>query len=91
MRKPPLEVSVSSPNPSFHFLILRFSRISSNSIFHDRFLSCGWEVGTTIVSQVLGQMKMDSAKQYLSFNTENLRECAISLDGIEIDGGVFGD
>lgn len=48
-------------------------------------------VPVTTVSQVLGQMKMDSAKQYLSFNTENLRECAISLDGIEIDGGVFGD
>ena len=48
-------------------------------------------VPVTTVSQVLGQMKMDSAKQYLSFNTENLRECAISLAGIEIDGGVFGD
>lgn len=48
-------------------------------------------VPVTTVSQVLGQMKMDSAKQYLVFDTENLRECAISLAGIEVAGGVFND
>ncbi len=48
-------------------------------------------VPVTTVSQVLGQMKMDSVKQYLVFDTENLRECAIGLDGIEVDGGVFND
>ena len=37
MRKPPLEVSVSSPNPSFHFLILRLSRILTKFHFHDDF------------------------------------------------------
>ena len=36
-------------------------------------------------------MKMDSAKQYLVFDTENLRECVISLAGIEVAGGVFND
>ena len=48
-------------------------------------------VPVTTVSQVLGQMEMDSAKQYLVFDVENLRECAIGLDGIEVAGGVFHD
>ncbi len=48
-------------------------------------------VPVTTVSQVLGQIKMDSAKQYLVFDTENLRECAIGLTGIEVAGGVFHD
>ena len=50
----------------------------------------GWR-GTPLDEQVLGQMKMDSAKQYLVFDTANLRECAISLAGIEVAGGVFND
>ena len=50
MRKPPLEVSVSSPNPSFHFLILRLSQILINFHFHDDFLSRGWELGTAIIN-----------------------------------------
>lgn len=50
MRKPPLEVSVSSPNASFHFLILRLSRILIKFHFHDDFLSRGWELGTAIIN-----------------------------------------
>lgn len=46
-------------------------------------------VPVTTVSQVLGQLKMDSARQYLVFDTESLRVCALGLDGIELAGGVF--
>lgn len=48
-------------------------------------------VPVTTISQVLGQMKTESAKQYLSFDTENLRECAISLEGIETAGGIWDE
>ena len=48
-------------------------------------------VQVTTVSQVLGQMKMDSAKQYLVFDMENLKECALGIEGIEVVGGVFHD
>lgn len=46
--------------------------------------------GTTIAN-ILGQMNIESSKQYLSFDTENLRECALSLGGIEIPGGESDD
>lgn len=43
----------------------------------------------TTVSQILGQTRMDSTKQYLSFDTERLCKCAGNFDGIPVDGGVF--
>ena len=46
-------------------------------------------IPVTTVSQVLGQSKMNSAQQYLSFDTENLRQCAIDFSGIEVSGGIF--
>ena len=46
-------------------------------------------IPVTTVSQVLGQSKMNSAQQYLSFDTENLRQCAIGFSGIEVSGGIF--
>lgn len=48
-------------------------------------------VPVTTVAQVLGQMKTESVKQYLSFDTENLRQCAVSLDGIEAAEGVWDE
>lgn len=48
-------------------------------------------VPVTTISQVLGQLDMESAKQYLSFDTENLRRCAISLAGIEVSGGDWDE
>lgn len=48
-------------------------------------------VPVTTISQVLGHAKIDSAKQYLSFDTEHLKQCALGLEGIEISGGVFDD
>ena len=48
-------------------------------------------VPVTTVAQVLGQMNTESAKQYLSFDMENLRQCAVSLDGIEVGGGVWDE
>ena len=46
-------------------------------------------IPVTTVSQVLGQSKMNSAQQYLSFDPENLRQCAIGFSGIEVSGGIF--
>lgn len=43
----------------------------------------------TTVSQVLGQVKTESVRQYLSFDSENLRRCACDFRGIAVDGGVF--
>ena len=48
-------------------------------------------VPVTTIANVLGQMNIESSKQYLSFDTENLRECALSLGGIEIPGGESDD
>ncbi len=48
-------------------------------------------VPVTTVAQVLGQMDTESVKQYLSFDTENLRLCAVSLDGIEAGGGIWDE
>ena len=44
-------------------------------------------VPVTTIANVLGQLDIESSKQYLSFDTENLRECALSLKGIEMLGG----
>ena len=38
------------------------------------------------VSQILGHDGIDSARQYLSLNTDNLKECALDFSGIEIGG-----
>lgn len=38
------------------------------------------------VSQVLGHRDMDSTKQYISLDSVNLKECALSLSGIEPKG-----
>lgn len=48
-------------------------------------------VPVTTVAQVLGQMKTESTKQYLAFDTENLRQCAVSLEGIEAAGGIWDE
>lgn len=36
----------------------------------------------TTVSQILGHTDLDSARQYLSLDSSNLKECALSFDGI---------
>ena len=46
-------------------------------------------VPITTISQVLGQMNTESTKQYLSFHSEQLRECALSLDGITWKEDMF--
>ena len=38
------------------------------------------------VSQILGHDGIDSARQYLFLNTDNLKECALDFSGIEIGG-----
>lgn len=43
----------------------------------------------TIVAQVLGQADMNSAKQYISLDSEHLKICALGFRGIEIGGGVY--
>jgi site-specific recombinase XerD len=46
-------------------------------------------VPITTISQVLGQVNTESTKQYLSFHSEQLRECALSLDGIAWKEDMF--
>lgn len=43
----------------------------------------------TTVAQVLGQADMNSAKQYISLDSEHLKICALGFHGIEIGGGVY--
>lgn len=38
----------------------------------------------TMITQILGHEDIDSARQYLSLNTDNLKECALDLTGIEV-------
>lgn len=47
------------------------------------------ESGTplTIISQVLGHRRQDSAKQYLSLDYEKLASCALDFRGIPVKGG----
>ena len=42
-----------------------------------------------LISQILGHIKMDSAKHYLPMDTDRLRICALGLDDIPITGGVY--
>ena len=46
-------------------------------------------VPITTISQVLGQVNTESTKQYLSFHSEQLRECALSLDEIAWKEDMF--
>lgn len=39
----------------------------------------------TTIAQVLGHTDPDSARQYLSLNTDNLKECALDLSGIRVE------
>ena len=43
----------------------------------------------TTVSQVLGHKNIDSSIPYIAVDTVNLKECALSLEGIEPQGGRF--
>ena len=43
----------------------------------------------TMVAQVLGQEDMQSALQYLALDTGNLKECALSFDGIPVERREF--
>jgi integrase len=45
------------------------------------------ELPLTMISEILGHAHINSAKPYLSTNLEKLRECAVSLEGIEIRKG----
>lgn len=44
---------------------------------------------TTTIAQILGHTDVKSTEQYLSLNTENLRECALDFSTIPLEGGVF--
>lgn len=39
----------------------------------------------TTIAQILGHEDMKSARQYLSLNTDNLRECALGFNGIPVE------
>lgn len=38
------------------------------------------------ISQVLGHISNDAVTQYIALDSEQLRECALSFEGIEVDG-----
>lgn len=42
-------------------------------------------IPTTAIAQILGHDDIQSVRQYLYLNTENLRECALDFAGIEIE------
>lgn len=39
---------------------------------------------STAIAQILGHNDINSVRQYLSLNTENIRECALDFSGIEV-------
>ncbi len=39
------------------------------------------------ITQILGHEEVDSARQYLSLDTRNLKECALDFSGIPLEGG----
>ncbi|MBR3126384.1 MAG: tyrosine-type recombinase/integrase [Mogibacterium sp.] len=47
------------------------------------------EVSLDTISEVLGHASRDSAKQYMSIDMEHLRDCALSLSGIECRKGMY--
>ncbi len=42
-----------------------------------------------MVAQVLGQTDMQSTLQYLALDTDNLKECALSFNGIPVKRREF--
>jgi site-specific recombinase XerD len=42
----------------------------------------------TTVAQILGHNDLQSVRQYLSLDTNNLRECALDFSGIPLEGGL---
>jgi len=45
-------------------------------------------VSVTTTAQILGHVKLDSTKQYISLDSVHLKECAIDFKGIEPQSGV---
>jgi len=43
----------------------------------------------TMVAQILGDSDIDSTKKYISLDSEHLKECALSFDGIKPKRGVM--
>ena len=44
---------------------------------------------TATIAQILGHTEVRSTEQYLSLNTENLKECALDFSAIPLEGGIF--
>jgi len=44
-------------------------------------------VALTSTAQVLGDIDFNSAKKYISLDSEHLAECALDFSGIELLGG----
>ena len=77
---------------------IKLSGIGNNSSMRKGFHCFRRSIGTwlleaelplTMISEILGHAHIDSAKPYLSTDHKGLRECAISLEGIEIRKGIF--
>jgi integrase len=47
------------------------------------------EVELTMISQMLGQVRMNSSKPYLSFNDTQMLSCAMGFDDIPLKGGAY--
>lgn len=45
-------------------------------------------IPVTIAAQILGHSDVDSMKRYISLDSSHLKECALDLNGIEIEGEV---
>jgi integrase len=64
-----------------------------SSTFHDLRRSVGKNMVTAnisvdMVAQVLGIADIDTTKQYISLDSEHLKECALDFSGIALKGGV---
>ncbi len=44
----------------------------------------------TTITQILGHDDPKSARQYLSLDTRNLKECALDFKGIPLERGLEG-
>ena len=44
-------------------------------------------VSVITVAQTLGHATIDPTKKYISLDSQNLKECALDLSGIQIGGG----
>lgn len=49
------------------------------------------EVPIMTTAQILGYRSMDSSKQYISLDTEHLKECALNFSGIEMEEGGYAN